>query len=50
MIVYHGGEQAVDVPDLVHSRKAVDFGAGFYTTLILGQAINWCDKSLFTGV
>lgn len=44
MIVYHGGEQAVEVPDLVHSRKAVDFGAGFYTTPILEQALGWCEK------
>lgn len=44
MIVYHGSGEAIETPDLVHSRKAVDFGAGFYTTLILKQAVNWCEK------
>lgn len=44
MIVYHGSGQAIETPDLVHSRKAVDFGAGFYTTPILKQAVNWCEK------
>ena len=39
MIVYHGSGQAIETPDLVHSRKAVDFGAGFYTTPILKQAM-----------
>ena len=44
MIVYHGSGLAVETPDLVHSRRAVDFGAGFYTTPILKQAVNWCEK------
>ena len=44
MIVYHGSGLAIETPDLVHSRKAVDFGAGFYTTPILKQAVNWCEK------
>ena len=44
MIVYHGSGLAIGTPDLVHSRKAVDFGAGFYTTPILKQAVNWCEK------
>ena len=30
MILYHGGLEAIASPDLVHSRKAVDFGPGFY--------------------
>ncbi len=44
MTVWHGGEVAVPCPDLVHSRRAVDFGAGFYVTPILGQAELWCEK------
>lgn len=44
MIVYHGGGQAIEVPDLIHSRRAVDFGMGFYTTPILKQATDWCEK------
>ena len=34
----------VDKPDIVHSRRNVDFGQGFYTTLILEQAVRWCGK------
>lgn len=44
MIVYHGSGQTIAVPDLVHSRKAVDFGPGFYVTPIREQAVNWCEK------
>lgn len=44
MIVYHGGSQIVSTPDLLHSRKAVDFGAGFYVTPIFDQAKRWCEK------
>ncbi len=44
MMVYHGGAIAVPNPDLSHSRKAVDFGAGFYVTPILDQAVRWGEK------
>ena len=44
MMVYHGGVVAVPCPDLSHSRKAVDFGAGFYVTPIRDQAIRWSEK------
>lgn len=44
MIVYHGGAAEVPNPDLGHSRKAVDFGPGFYVTPILDQAKRWCEK------
>lgn len=44
MTVYHGGADAVSNPDLSHSRKAVDFGAGFYVTPIFDQAIRWGEK------
>jgi len=30
MILYHGGSVEISFPDLLHSRKAVDFGVGFY--------------------
>lgn len=29
MILYHGSFVVVNQPDLVHSRKNVDFGKGF---------------------
>lgn len=44
MIVYHGGGTVVTSPDLDHSRKAVDFGPGFYTTPIAAQAKSWAEK------
>lgn len=44
MIVYHGGAVEIPVPDLWHSRKAVDFGPGFYVTPIREQAVRWCEK------
>ncbi len=44
MTVYHGGAVAIAHPDLLHSRKAVDFGAGFYVTPIYEQAKQWCEK------
>ncbi len=42
MIIYHGSYVEVAVPDLAHSRKALDFGSGFYTTPIYEQARKWC--------
>ncbi|MBQ8562754.1 MAG: DUF3990 domain-containing protein [Firmicutes bacterium] len=44
MILYHGSNVEIRVPDLSHSRKQVDFGVGFYTTPIYEQAKNWCGK------
>ncbi len=44
MTVYHGGAEAIPHPDLAHSRRAVDFGAGFYVTPIYEQAKQWCEK------
>lgn len=44
MIVYHGGATAIPVPDLLHSRRAVDFGPGFYVTPIRAQAVGWSEK------
>ena len=44
MIVYHGSYLEIELPDLAHSRSNVDFGPGFYTTPIYGQAENWCGR------
>ena len=44
MILYHGGAEEIATPDLLHSRKAVDFGAGFYVTPIFEQAKRWSEK------
>ncbi len=44
MTLYHGGAGVIVSPDLVHSRKAVDFGPGFYVTPIYDQARRWSEK------
>ncbi len=44
MTVYHVGAIAIPAPDLLHSRKAVDFGPGFYVTPIREQAVRWSEK------
>lgn len=44
MILYHGGGEEIVHPDLLHSRKAVDFGAGFYLTPLFDQAKRWSEK------
>jgi hypothetical protein len=33
MTLYHGSNVAVENPNLEFSRKNLDFGAGFYTTV-----------------
>ena len=42
MILYHGSNVKVPYPDILFSRKEVDFGPGFYTTPIRQQAVDWC--------
>lgn len=42
MILYHGSNVEVSTPDLLHSRRNVDFGLGFYTTPLREQAEKWC--------
>ena len=44
MILYHGGSVEISSPDLLHSRKAVDFGVGFYVTPVFEQAGKWGEK------
>ena len=44
MILYHGSYMEVQQPDLKHSRQAVDFGRGFYTTPLYEQAKKWCER------
>ena len=41
MIVYHGSTEIIKNPDVVHSKKYLDFGRGFYiTTFENGQSLN----------
>lgn len=34
MIVYHSSYAIVNTPDVLHSREALDFGKGFYVTVM----------------
>ncbi|MBR1851956.1 MAG: DUF3990 domain-containing protein [Lachnospiraceae bacterium] len=49
MRVYHGSRIVVKPPDINHSRKRVDFGAGFYVTPIPDQARGLCRRFLSIG-
>ena len=49
MKVYHGSNIEIHNPDIYHSRKKVDFGAGFYVTLLKEQAENYCKKFIRRG-
>ncbi len=44
MIVYHGSIQTVDKPDVLHTERTLDFGAGFYVTTVEEQAIRWAKR------
>ena len=44
MTLYHGSDVTVENPHLGLSRKNLDFGAGFYTTMNEDQAIAFAQK------
>ena len=44
MTVYHGSYTEIFNPDVIHSRRNVDFGPGFYTTPLREQAEKWCKR------
>lgn len=44
MIVYHGTTEIVKMPDVYHSKKYLDFGAGFYLTTYEVQAKKWATR------
>lgn len=52
MIVYHGSTEIIKKPDVVHSKKYLDFGRGFYITTFENQAIigNVADDDVFKTV
>ena len=41
MIVYHGSTEIIERPDVMHSKKYLDFGQGFYLTTFENQAKKW---------
>lgn len=44
MIVYHGSDTIVENPDVIHSKKYLDFGKGFYVTTVREQAERWAKR------
>ncbi len=49
MTVFHGSDREITQPDVLHSRREVDFGVGFYCTPYQEQAENWCRKFIRQG-
>lgn len=49
MILYHGSYLTIEKPDVLHSRKKLDFGSGFYVTPLREQAEKWVDKYIRFG-
>ena len=41
IILYHGSNQPVENPKILESKRALDFGAGFYFTSSINQAEKW---------
>ena len=44
MILFHCSNAIVEIPKLALSRKSLDFGSGFYTTVNKEQAIDFARK------
>ncbi|MDO4160484.1 MAG: DUF3990 domain-containing protein [Prevotellaceae bacterium] len=44
MLIYHASDIIVDKPDTLHSRSNLDFGKGFYATVIKEQAERYAQK------
>jgi hypothetical protein len=47
MLVYHGSNLVVSSPDVSMGRKKLDFGTGFYTTTLAGQAKAWAKRKAY---
>lgn len=44
MKLYHSSNVVVEHPDILHSRKYLDFGRGFYLTSIYEQAVRYAQR------
>lgn len=49
MIIYHASNTEVKNPDISRSRKYLDFGPGFYVTVISDQAEKYAERFLRRG-
>ena len=47
MKLYHGGYNRIEHPDCLAGRDHLDFGKGFYTTLIREHAEQWAKQVSF---
>ena len=44
MLIYHASDTIVNNPDTIHSRTNLDFGKGFYATVIREQAERYAQR------
>lgn len=44
MLIYHASDTIVNTPDTIHSRTNLDFGKGFYATVIKEQAERYAQR------
>ena len=44
MRLYHGSDQIVERPEIIHKDHKTDFGEGFYTTESKKQAESWANR------
>lgn len=49
MLIYHASPQIVKSPDINHSREKLDFGKGFYATILMSQAISYGQRFTLRG-
>lgn len=49
MMLYHGSYMEIREPDIMHSRRNLDFGCGFYTTPLYLQTQKWCERFIRRG-
>lgn len=48
MVLYHGSNLTIQNPKIIISKRRLDFGAGFYLTSDLNQAIRWAKRKVQT--
>ncbi len=49
MTVYHSSNIIVEKPDVLHSRDGLDFGKGFYVTVLRQQAVHYAERYQLRG-
>ena len=49
MKLYHASTVVIEKPDVLHSRDKLDFGKGFYLTVIRNQALRYAERFTIRG-